>query len=107
LSNHALATSGDYRNVREVEGRLVSHTIDPRTGRPVDHRLASVSVIAESCLMADGMATALEVLGPDEGYDLALERGWAALFLIRDGDAITARATPAFDRLAPDGGTME
>jgi thiamine biosynthesis lipoprotein len=57
--------------------------------------------------MADGMATALEVLGPDEGYDLALERGWAALFLIRDGDAITARATPAFDRLAPDGGTME
>ena len=107
LSNLALATSGDYRNVREVEGRLVSHTIDPRTGRPVDHRLASVSVIAESCLMADGMATALEVLGPDEGYDLAIERGWAALFLTRDGDAITARATPAFDRLAPAGGTME
>ncbi len=102
LSDRALATSGDYRNVREVEGRLVSHTIDPRTGRPVDHRLASVSVIADTCLMADGMATALQVLGPDDGYDLAIERGWAALFLIRDdGGAITARATPAFDQLAP------
>lgn len=106
LSGHALATSGDYRNVREVEGRVVSHTIDPRSGRPVDHQLASVSVIADTCLLADGMATALEVLGPDEGYDLAVEQGWAALFLIRDGDTITARTTPAFDQLAPPGATM-
>ena len=107
LSGHALATSGDYRNVREVAGRLVSHTIDPRTGRPVDHQLASVSVIADTCLLADGVATALEVLGPDEGYALAIERGWAALFLMRDGDTITSRATPAFDQLAPAGATMD
>jgi thiamine biosynthesis lipoprotein len=106
LSGQALATSGDYRNVREVEGRVVSHTIDPRTGRPVDHQLASVSVIADTCLLADGVATVLAVLGPDEGYDLAVERGWAALFLTRDGDTITSRTTPAFDQLAPPGATM-
>ncbi len=106
LSGHAMATSGDYRNVREVEGRVVSHMIDPRTGRPVDHRLASVSVIAGTCLLADGIATTLEVLGPDEGYDLALEHGWAALFLTRDGETITARTTPAFDQLVPPGATM-
>lgn len=100
LSGHAMATSGDYRNVREVDGRLLSHTIDPRTGRPVAHQLASVSVIAELCVVADGLATALEVLGPDEGYALAIERGWAALFLVRDDTgAISERATPAFEAL--------
>ncbi len=101
LSGHAMATSGDYRNVREVDGRLFSHTIDPRTGRPVEHQLASVSVIAELCVVADGLATALGVLGPDEGYALAVEQGWAALFLVRDDTgAISERATPAFETLA-------
>ena len=100
LQDLAMATSGDYHNIREVDGRVFSHTIDPRTGRPVEHRLGSVSVIADRCIVADGLATALGVLGPDDGYALALERGWAALFLVRDGsDAITARATPAFETL--------
>ncbi len=97
LRDGAMATSGDYRNRREVDGGWVSHTIDPRTGRPVEHRLASVSVIADRCVVADGLATALEVLGPDDGYALAVERGWAALFLRRDEDgAVAERATPAF-----------
>ena len=100
LSGHAMATSGDYRNVREVDGRLFSHTIDPRTGWPVAHQLASVTVIAELCVVADGLATALEVLGPDEGYALAVERGWAVLFLVRDDTGeISERATPAFEAL--------
>lgn len=100
LSSHAMATSGDYRNVREVEGRLFSHTIDPRTGWPVAHQLASVSVIAELCVVADGLATALQVLGPDDGYALAVERGWAALFLVRDATgAISEAMTPAFEAL--------
>ena len=100
LSDQAMATSGDYRNVREVDGRLLSHTIDPRTGRPVEHRLASVTVVAESGLVADGLATALNVLGPDEGYALAAAEGWAVLFLVRgEGDTITERATPAFESL--------
>ena len=97
LRDRAMATSGDYRNVREVDGRLLSHTIDPRTGGPVAHQLASVSVIADLCIDADGLATALEVLGPEEGYALAVERGWPALFLVRDAaGAISERATPAF-----------
>ena len=101
LRDGAMATSGDYRNRREVEGGWVSHTIDPRTGRPVEHRLASVSVVADTCLEADGLATALEVLGPDDGHALAVERGWAALFLIRGADGgIAERATPAFAALA-------
>ena len=100
LRDRAMATSGDYRNRREVDGGWVSHTIDPRTGRPVGHRLASVSVIADRCVVADGLATALEVLGPDEGHALAVERGWAALFLSRGQDgAIAERATPAFSAL--------
>jgi len=100
LRDQAMATSGDYRNVREVDGRLLSHTIDPRTGEPVAHQLASVSVVADLCIDADGLATALEVLGPEEGYALAVERGWPALFLIRDvAGTITELATPAFEAL--------
>ena len=100
LSGQAMATSGDYRNVREVDGRLFSHTIDPRTGRPVVHQLESVSVVSELCVVADGLATGLAVLGPDDGYALAVERGWAALFLVRDeSGAIGERATPAFEAL--------
>ena len=100
LRDRAMATSGDYRNRREVDGRWISHTIDPRTGRPVEHRLASVSVVADRCVTADGLATALEVLGPEDGHALAVEQGWAALFLIRDDDgAIHERATPAFSAL--------
>ena len=59
LSNAAIATSGDYRNFREVGGRRVSHTIDPDTGRPVEHRLASASVVGSTCMEADAWATAL------------------------------------------------
>ena len=67
LSNLAMATSGDYRNYYELDGRRISHTIDPRTGYPVTHELASVTVIDKSCARADGLATALAVLGPEEG----------------------------------------
>ncbi len=83
ISDRALATSGDYRNFREVDGNRISHTIDPRTGRPVDHNLASVSVLADSCIEADAWATALNVLGPEEGVTLAQELGLDALFLVR------------------------
>ncbi len=99
LTNGAIATSGEYRNFYELDGVQVSHTIDPRTGRPVTHRLSSVSVLADRCAIADARATALEVLGPDDGYALAAAEGWAALFLLRDErDALIARSTPAFER---------
>jgi thiamine biosynthesis lipoprotein len=97
LRDRALATSGDYRNYYEVGGRRISHTIDPRTGRPVTHDLASVSVIAPLCVRADAIATALEVLGPDEGFAMALAQDWAALLVGRREDGtLYERETPAF-----------
>lgn len=86
LSDQALATSGDYRNYYEVEGRRVSHTIDPRSARPVEHDLASVSVVAPTCMSADAWATALNVLGPEKGFEVAEGQGLAALFIVRSGD---------------------
>lgn len=101
IGDRALATSGDYHNYFETDGVRYSHTIDPSTGRPITHRLASVSVVAEDCMTADAWATALMVLGPERGYDLAVERGLAAFFLTRNeaGDGFVERATPAFDRI--------
>ena len=97
LANAALATSGDYRNFYELDGARVSHTVDPRTGRPVTHGLLSVSVIAERCSLADARSTALNVLGADEGYALAVAQGWAALFVTDDGAGrLVERETPAF-----------
>ena len=101
LQDRAMATSGDYHNTREFNGQVFSHTIDPRTARPVQHQLGSVSVIADRCVVADGLATALEVLGPDDGYALASRMDWAALFLVRDGlNEITALTTPAFEAIS-------
>ena len=101
LRDGALATSGEYRNFYDLAGVRLSHTIDPRTGRPVTHRLRSVSVLADRCARADGLATALEVLGPDDGYALAVERDWAAMFIVEeDGGVLRDRPTPAFAALA-------
>ncbi len=70
LRDKALATSGDYRNFFEIDGKHYSHIIDPRTGSPVSNGVVSASVIAASCTIADGLATALMVLGPEKGIDL-------------------------------------
>nr|WP_238437609.1 FAD:protein FMN transferase [Pseudomonas chlororaphis] len=85
LSNAAIATSGDYRRWVEIAGQSYAHTLDPATGAPLDNRLASVSVVAANCMLADAWATALLVLGEVEGPRLAQERGMDALFVIRDG----------------------
>lgn len=99
LDNKALSTSGDYRNYYERDGVRVSHTIDPKTGRPVTHKLASVSVIHDSCALADAYATAFMVLGPEKSYDLAVELNLPALFLVHEAeDAFSARTTPAFPK---------
>ena len=98
LENYAMATSGDYRNYYEESGVRISHTIDARTGRPITHNLASVSVFHEQCMMADAYATAMMVLGPDDGYLMAEILNLPALFLIRESDgSFSERATPAFD----------
>ncbi|MBU0553852.1 FAD:protein FMN transferase [Myxococcota bacterium] len=97
LTEMALATSGDYRNYREIDGLRVSHTIDARLGRPITHNLASVSVLHPRCALADGWATALNVLGPEEGFKLATREGLAALFITREGERFQQRATAAFE----------
>ena len=88
LSDRAVATSGDYRNFyREEDGTRRTHILDPRTGAPIDHALASVSVIAPSCMEADGAATALMVLGVEEGLQWVEDHpGVEALFLVRADD---------------------
>ncbi len=91
-----LATSGDYRNFFEADGRRYSHTIDPRTGRPVEHTLVSVTVVNPSTMFADAMATALVALGPEEGFELARGEKLAALFLVRGADGLQEHSTDSF-----------
>lgn len=81
----AIATSGDYRHVRLKDGKRYSHTIDPATGAPLSNGLASVSVIANDCMTADALATALMVMGPDKGPRFARAAGLNALFMVREG----------------------
>ncbi len=99
LKNVALATSGDYRNYREIDGVAYSHTIDPSTGRPVTHHLASVTVADSECAMADGWATTLLVLGLEKGFELAVSRNLPALFIERSGNGFVVKQTPRFERL--------
>lgn len=96
ITDVGLATSGDYRNYYEVDGKRFSHTINPSTGKPITHTLASVTVVAASCAQADALATALNVLGPVEGYALAEKLSLAAYFIIRDGEQFTIKYTPQF-----------
>ena len=99
LSNVSVATSGDYRNFFEDDGQRYSHTIDPRTGYPVDHQLAGVTVVAANTAYADAMATALLVLGPEDGHALAEKLRVAAYFLVRTDDGIEELSTTQFDEM--------
>lgn len=84
--DQSMATSGDYRNYFEVDGQRFSHTIDPRTSKPIEHALASVSVVTESCMLADAWATAINVLGETEGREVASREGLNALMVVRRSD---------------------
>lgn len=90
LADMAVATSGDRWHRREHGGRHWSHTIDPRSGEPVAHSLASVTVLHAQCMHADALATVLTVLGPGEGPAFAERHDVAALF-VGHGDASPAR----------------
>lgn len=85
-AGNSMATSGDYRNVFVVDGKRYSHTIDPRTGAPVEHDLASVTVIAKTCMLADGWATALNVLGAGPGLEIAEQNDIHTLLVSRTGN---------------------
>ncbi len=96
IQQGAIATSGDYRNYFEEDGIRYSHTIDPRTAHPIRHRLASVTVIADNCAEADALATALMVMGEEQGYNFALEQGIKALFISKADKGFATRHTPGF-----------
>ncbi len=103
LDEGAIATSGDYRSYFERDGRRYSHTIDPRTGRPVTHGLASVSVVHASAMWADGYATLIAVLGPEAGLAFARSKELPAYLLVRTEDGFEPSATPRMASLLAPG----
>ena len=98
LGGEALATSGNYRIFFERDGHRYSHIVNPRSGRPVDHDLASATVVAATTMEADALSTSLLVLGADAGMKLATEHDIAAVFITGGGGSFTETASPAFKR---------
>jgi FAD:protein FMN transferase len=88
VSGQAVSTSGDYQKFFiDAEGRRWAHIFDPKTGHPVQHSLGSVTVVADNCTIADGLATTLYVLGPEAGPRFI--ESWtnaAALFIVRESE---------------------
>ncbi|MES2016400.1 MAG: FAD:protein FMN transferase [Pseudomonadota bacterium] len=99
LHGLSLATSGDYRSYLECDGQRLPHTIDPRSGYPIDNQLASVSVLHAECMAADALSTALTVLGPVHGLAFAQARALAARFLLRRGGELIEIQSSAFSAL--------
>jgi FAD:protein FMN transferase len=99
LHGLAVATSGDYRRYFVDQGAARCHTIDPRTGRPIEHGLASVSVLHAQCMVADAQSTALTVLGLEEGMAYANRHGLAALFVQRVAGGLEEQMSDAFAAL--------
>lgn len=102
ISDAGMATSGDYRNFFEVDGKRYSHTINPKTGYPISHKLASVTVIAETSADADALATALNVMGPEQGMKLAQSQDLAVYMIIKTDQGFESRWSPAFSAYLPE-----
>lgn len=98
LHGLSVATSGDYRRyfVDRDAQRHYAHTIDPRTGYPANHALASVTVVHRECMLADAFSTALMVLGPDAGMALARRERLAVRFVTRTNDGFSETVSPAY-----------
>ncbi len=96
LNNIAVATSGDYRNFFDQDGQRYSHTLDPRTGAPITHQLASVTVLSDTTMTADALATAFMVLGHEAGMDLAEQQNIAVLFIIQTDQGFQKFQSPLF-----------
>ncbi len=98
IGDNAIATSGDYRNYFEKDGIRYSHLIDPSTAKPIQHNLAAVSVIHKSSMMADGLATALIVMGKEKGLAFAESENIPALFVVKEGEDFVEYHSTAFDK---------
>lgn len=96
VSEVGVATSGDYRNYFEQDGVRFSHTINPINGKPINHNLASVTVIAKNAAKADALATAFSVMGGDKALALAEKKGIAIYLIERTGDGFSTRHSESF-----------
>ncbi|ALV91655.1 MULTISPECIES: FAD:protein FMN transferase ApbE [Pantoea] len=96
LQGHGISTSGSYRNYYELDGKRISHVIDPATGRPIDHKLVSATVIATTALEADGWDTGLMVLGTERAKALALKEHLAVYLITKQGEGFTHWMSPQF-----------
>ncbi|MEY8882102.1 FAD:protein FMN transferase [Donghicola sp. XS_ASV15] len=100
VTGMGMATSGDYRNFFEVDGKRYSHIIDPTTGRPILHDTVSATVLTENAMLADAWSTAMLVLGRERGMEIAEAEGLAVMF-IDDvaGQGLTTTASSSYTAL--------
>lgn len=99
LNNMAMATSGDYRNYFEQDGVRFSHEIDPNSGKPIQHNLASITVLHASSMTADGLATGLFVLGTDKALEIAEKNNLAIYLIIKTNNGFEIRMSSAFKQM--------
>ncbi|MDA0127136.1 FAD:protein FMN transferase [Vibrio sp. MarTm2] len=92
----AIATSGDYRNYFERDGVRYSHIINPATGKPINHKVVSVTVLDKSSMTADGLATGLMVLGEEQGMKVAEENNIAVFMIVKTDDGFKELASSAY-----------
>lgn len=103
INGHGISTSGSYRNYYELDGKRISHVIDPQTGSPIQHKLVSVTVIAPTALEADGWDTGLMVLGPDKAKTIVREQGLAVYMIIKEGEGFKTWMSPQFETFLVSG----
>ncbi|WP_429696972.1 FAD:protein FMN transferase [Aggregatibacter kilianii] len=96
LENMAMATSGDYRNYFEQDGVRFSHEIDPKTGYPIQHALASITVLTPTSMTADGLSTGLFVLGEQKALEVAEQEKLPIFMIIKDGKGYRTEMSSAF-----------
>lgn len=99
VGNNAIATSGDYRNYYEENGKRYSHLINPNTGYPITHNLVSVTVVTPSSMTADGLATALSIMGQEEAMKLAEQNDLAVLLITKEADGFKEYTSSKFNKL--------
>lgn len=96
INGHGISTSGSYRNYYELDGKRISHVIDPQTGQPITHKLVSVTVIAPTALEADGWDTGLMVLGLEKAQQVVREQGLAVYMIVKEGEGFKTWMSPQF-----------
>lgn len=97
INGHGISTSGSYRNYYELDGKRLSHVIDPQTGRPIEHNLVSVTVIAPTALEADGWDTGLMVLGAEKAKEVVRQEGLAVYMITKEGEGFKTWMSPQFE----------